>query len=128
MGIPIIVLTVVDDAQRIYGLGVERYITKPFEPQEIVTEAELLIQQRGEDNHVVLLGDLSGRIEDLRSRLSGNGHTLHVAADRSTLPRLLSEHQPRLLIVGQTEEPLTSAELQSFLGATSVLTRKVHSK
>ncbi|MEC7984915.1 MAG: ATP-binding protein [Myxococcota bacterium] len=128
MGIPIIVLTVVDDAQRIYGLGVERYITKPFEPQEIVTEAELLIQQRGEDNHVVLLGDLSGRIEDLRSRLSGNGHTLHVAADRSALPRLLSEHQPRLLIVGQTEEPLTSAELQSFLGATSVLTRRVHSK
>ena len=36
--IPIIMLTVVDDAQHAYGLGVDAYLTKPFEPAAIINE------------------------------------------------------------------------------------------
>ena len=48
MGIPILMLTVVDDAQRAYGLGVERYASKPFEPQDIVQQIETLIHTRND--------------------------------------------------------------------------------
>ena len=40
MGIPILMLTVVDDAQRAYGLGVDLFVSKPFEPQDIVQQVE----------------------------------------------------------------------------------------
>ena len=85
LGIPIIMLTVVDDAQRIYGLGVERYITKPFEPNHIVTEAETLLSQRGEPKIALLLGEIPGKEDDLRGCLSENGHKLILASNLDAL-------------------------------------------
>ena len=45
LGIPIMMLTIVDDAQRAYGLGVDRYLTKPFEPGVVASQVEELIAE-----------------------------------------------------------------------------------
>ncbi|MEC7983673.1 MAG: ATP-binding protein [Myxococcota bacterium] len=127
MGIPIIMLTVVDDAQRIYGLGVERYITKPFEPQKIVMEATDLIKNRGSASKAILLGDLGKKVSVLRNKLSENGYTLHVASDLETLSRLIGQHEPHFLVVCDTQfqEGSGLASFQNTLGTTAILTRTI---
>ena len=127
MGIPIIMLTVVDDAQRIYGLGVERYITKPFEPDHIVSEGEVLMQNRGKPRKALLLGNLGSNIEPLQRHLLASGFTLKVAVDLTSLSRLITEQNPDLLIVygEQYSNPENQPILQEAIGTTSILTRTI---
>ena len=127
LGIPIIMLTVVDDAQRIYGLGVERYITKPFEPSHIVTEAETLLSQRGEPKIALLLGEIPGKEDDLRDCLSQNGHQLILASNLDALPKLVAEHDPKLLIIsgGQYQDEAVQDLIRTTVGRTTVMTRHV---
>ena len=44
--IPIIMLTVIDDAQRAFGLGVEAYMSKPFDEQKVMSEIQRLLHKR----------------------------------------------------------------------------------
>lgn len=53
-GIPIIVLTVVQDPQRGYQLGVERYMTKPVEMSELLREVHTLLSA-GSGQHLVVV-------------------------------------------------------------------------
>ena len=41
-------LTVIDDAQRAYGLGVEAYLTKPFDEEEVLAEIQRLLGKRNQ--------------------------------------------------------------------------------
>ena len=99
MGIPILMLTVVDDAQRAYGLGVERYLSKPFEPQEIVSEIEELIRRRTEPGAVLALGELGPRQTPLKSAVEAIGHTFEVASDVDMLVTLAEKTPPSLIVL-----------------------------
>jgi CheY-like chemotaxis protein len=125
MGIPIIMLTVVDDAQRAYGLGVDRYISKPFEPQDIVSEVEALIETRTEPASVLLLGDLGDRLEALREAVIASAHQLHIAADLQDLTQLAEAHSPSLVILSGEEFQDAGGvdRVQAALGSHATLTR-----
>ncbi|MEC7987193.1 MAG: ATP-binding protein [Myxococcota bacterium] len=123
MGIPILMLTVVDDAQKIYGSGVASYITKPFDPKRVLTEGETLIQQRRQANTAVLLGQLGDRLPTLRNKLQENGYTLHVAHTIDDLSPLLHKQTPHVLIVSAEEYPSFSERaMQSSLESTAFFT------
>ena len=99
MSIPIIMLTVVDDAQRAYGLGVERYISKPFEPQRIIDEINDLVQQQGAAKSSIVLGDIGVRLESLQKALTEVNHSSHLAKDFAAFGQLAKEYPPRLVLV-----------------------------
>ena len=125
MGIPILMLTVVDDAQRAYGLGVERYLSKPFEPQEIVNEIEELIRKRSEPGSVLVLGELGERQSKLHAAVVAIGHTLQVASDVESLTALADTHPPSLVILCGEEYQETGAvdRIHAALGSRATLTR-----
>ncbi|MCA9612591.1 MAG: response regulator, partial [Myxococcales bacterium] len=43
--IPILILSIVQDAERGYRLGVDKYLTKPAEPEVLLTEVQRLLQR-----------------------------------------------------------------------------------
>ena len=55
--IPILMLTVIKDEQRAYGLGVESYLTKPFEAADVLQAVKELTQLHSKPKHVILLAD-----------------------------------------------------------------------
>lgn len=127
LNIPIIMLTVVEDAQRIYGLGVERYITKPFEPSHIVDEVRKLLQQRGVPMTMLLLGKIEGEEERLRACLTENGHRLFISSNLDALPEMVTEHSPSLLIISGSEyqDQGMQKAIRQTIGTTSIMIRTV---
>lgn len=125
MGIPILMLTVVDDAQRAYGLGVERYLSKPFEPQEIVSEIEELIRRRTEPGAVLALGELGPRQTPLKSAVEAIGHTFEVASDVDMLVTLAEKTPPSLIVLTGEEyqDGSAVARIHSALGNRATITR-----
>jgi PAS domain S-box-containing protein len=69
-GIPIIILTVAQDPQRGYRLGVERYLTKPVDMPTLMSEVQGLLSPAGEGTHVVVVEDEtdSDMVRDLARR------------------------------------------------------------
>ncbi|MBA2666292.1 MAG: GAF domain-containing protein [Trueperaceae bacterium] len=55
--IPIIILTVVQDPQRGYRLGVDRYLTKPVDMAMLLHEVQALLSPAPEGTHVVVVED-----------------------------------------------------------------------
>ena len=54
--IPIIMLTVLDDAQRAFGLGVEAYMSKRLMNSEVLSEIQRLLLKRQQRRRVLVLG------------------------------------------------------------------------
>jgi len=127
MGIPILMLTVIDDAQRAYGLGVDRYFSKPFEPQDIVTEIGQLIQKGREPRSAVVLGDIGDDLPLLQNALEKIDFELHVAADLDALSALANTHNLGIAVVCGDEynEASGRTRVQHALGASSTLIRMV---
>jgi signal transduction histidine kinase/DNA-binding response OmpR family regulator len=128
LGIPIMMLTVVDDAQRAFGLGVDRYVTKPFEPQQIAHEVQDLLQERSEPGHAIILGETGPHHGDaLRAALGQGRLQIHQVRDPEGLASTMDTIAPALVIVfGEDyQSPEARLRIQAAIGARSTLTRYV---
>ena len=96
--IPILMLTVLDDAQRAYGLGVEAYLTKPFEAGKVIEEVRRLLDQSREPRKIVVLGgkDDSHEVLQQLERLSADAVHLETM---DSLESTLREQGPELALV-----------------------------
>jgi len=96
--IPIMMLTVIDDAQRAYGLGVESYLTKPFQEERLLGEVKRLLNQEDKPQRVVVLG----KSEDSQTLLERLQLTHVECLHLDTLNQLepaLQEKGPQLALV-----------------------------
>ena len=127
LGIPIMMLTVVDDAQRAFGLGVDRYVTKPFEPQQIAHEVQDLLQERSEPGHAIILGETGPHGDALRAALGQGRLQIHQVSDPEGLASTMDTIAPALVIVfGEDyQSPDARLRIQAAIGARSTLTRYV---
>ena len=127
MSIPILMLTVLDDAQRAYGMGVDRYISKPFEPQQIVHEVKSLITERAGDTHAIILGNPGDRQARLEQAMGAGDLVPHTVPELGALADALDAHPPTLIVV--MDEELHGAEtrhqIRTILGSRSALVRYV---
>lgn len=100
-GTPIVMLTArVDDSDKIVGLelGADDYVTKPFNPRELVARVRAVLRRvRGETAppHIIQAG---GLIVDLdRHRASLDGRPLEVTPTEFSLLQALAENADRAL-------------------------------
>ncbi len=127
LAIPILMLTVVDDAQRAYGLGVERYLNKPFEPQKIVAEINALIEAHKEPANALILGEPAQHDAALKDAIEQAKLKAKEAKNMSEFKLLAEKFPPRIVIVFGEEYQDASyrTEIQSALGSRATLTRFV---
>jgi CheY-like chemotaxis protein len=81
MDLPIIILSIGEDQERGYRLGVDRYLIKPVETQVVIEEVERLATQGVSRNKVMVVGEDASTVATLTEVLQGKGYEVVEAAN-----------------------------------------------
>lgn len=74
MDIPIIILSIVQDKERGYRIGVDRYLTKPINTEKLFREVDVLLEQGVSKKKVLVVDEDSSAIKTLSEVLSTRGY------------------------------------------------------
>jgi len=80
MDLPIIILSIAEDRERGYRLGVDRYLTKPIEPGIVIEEIERLLAQGVSRNKVMVVDEDASTLKTLTEVLRAKGYEVVEAA------------------------------------------------
>jgi CheY-like chemotaxis protein len=72
--IPIIILSIVEDKERGYRLGVDRYLTKPIDTAALFHEVGTLLDQGKSHKKVMIVDEDSSTIRTLAEALQARGY------------------------------------------------------
>ena len=75
MAIPIMILSIVEDLERGYRIGINRYLKKPIEPTVLLNEVAILMSPSGTRKKILLVSQDPETIETLTRTLQTNGDT-----------------------------------------------------
>jgi adenylate cyclase len=97
MGIPILMLTVVEEQERAFRIGVDRYLMKPIDEARLLREVEALLEMGVSGRKVLVVGDdANGR--SLGEALSARGHVVSTAAAAEECLEQARATRPDLII------------------------------
>lgn len=72
--IPIIILSIVEDKERGFRLGVDRYLTKPIDTETLFREIGTLLEQGKSHKKVLVVDEDSSTIRTLAEALQARGY------------------------------------------------------
>jgi signal transduction histidine kinase/DNA-binding response OmpR family regulator len=78
--IPIVILSIVQDRERGFRLGVDRYLTKPIDTDLLFREVGTLLEQRTSHKHVLVVDEDASTVKTLGDVLTARGY--HVSEAR----------------------------------------------
>ncbi len=115
--IPIIMLTVLNDAQRAFGLGVDAYLTKPFEADAVMAEVKRLLDKRAQPRRVVVLGQREDSQSVLDQLKQTTADTTHLSTLSGLEETLHTEGPDLALVVGTDfQEEDVRLQIQRLVG------------
>jgi signal transduction histidine kinase/DNA-binding response OmpR family regulator len=76
MDIPIIILSVIEDKERGYRLGIDKYLIKPFQSEQLLQEIESLISQGGSKKKVLVVDENVSAVKTLADVLKAKGYSV----------------------------------------------------
>jgi DNA-binding response OmpR family regulator len=110
--LPIMILSIVEDRERGYQLGVDRYLTKPIDAETLLKEIDGLVRSDTATNTVLIADSNAETVRQLREVLEQQKYTVREAFDLTTLlERVLTE--PSSLIIANMQ--LVDQEMLSRL-------------
>jgi DNA-binding response OmpR family regulator len=88
LDIPIIILSVVQDKARGYRIGVDRYLTKPIDTNQLFTEVGVLLEQGKSRKKVMIVDEDQAAVKTLTDVLQTRGYQVfesdwHVLAEKA---------------------------------------------
>ncbi|EKV00271.1 PAS domain S-box [Leptolyngbya sp. PCC 7375] len=99
MGIPTIILSIIQDQQRGYRLGIDRYLTKPIDTEALLRDIKILLDQ-GTSNRKVLVVDMDvSTTKNLTDVLLSRGYTVTEATTGKEGIEKALALQPDMIIV-----------------------------
>jgi len=99
MGIPIIVLSIVEDEDRGYRLGIDRYLTKPIQSSVVLEEIERLLAQGVSHQKIMLVDEETSTLKTLKKVLQSKGfEVMEVASGEEVIARAL-DFKPDMIIL-----------------------------
>jgi len=76
MSVPIIILSVLGDKERGYRIGVDRYLSKPVDTEELLREIGELISQGASKRKVMVVDEDEAAVNTLSGALEAKGYTV----------------------------------------------------
>ena len=99
MGIPIIMLSIMQERERGYRLGVDRYLCKPIDTEVLLQDVKTLLAQGGSNRRVLAIDMDESTTKALTEVLLSKGYTLaETIAGKEGIERALAL-QPAMIIV-----------------------------
>jgi PleD family two-component response regulator len=98
MDIPIIIISILDGADRGYHLGVDRYINKPINTGLLLSEVESLLSKETSRKKVLIVDDNLNTVSTLSELLESKGYKVSKAFSGEELLAKAVEIQPDMII------------------------------
>jgi DNA-binding response OmpR family regulator len=97
--IPIIMLSIVQDKERGYRLGIDRYLTKPIDKDRLLGDIESLLHQGSSTKKVLIVDRDASTVKTLAEVLQAKGYTVSEAqSEREGLEKAIAV-KPDVIIV-----------------------------
>jgi CheY-like chemotaxis protein len=98
MDIPIIILSIVQDKERGFRIGVDRYLTKPIDTEKLFHEVDELLEQGVSKKRVLVVDEDSSAVKSLSEVLSARGYKV-MEANPENLVQTASEIKPDIIML-----------------------------
>jgi DNA-binding response OmpR family regulator len=90
MEIPIVILSIVQDRDRGFRLGVDRYLTKPIDTELLFKEVGALIEQKKSHKRVLVVDEDATTVRTLTDVLTARGYSVLEARGEDLLNRAMA--------------------------------------
>ncbi|HAK87763.1 MAG: hypothetical protein A2X55_09580 [Nitrospirae bacterium GWB2_47_37] len=97
--IPIIILSIVEDVERGYRLGVDRYFTKPVNTEELIKETGLLISQGASKKKIMVVDENESVAGTLTKVLEARGFDVISVCNGSECIQKAVTEKPDMIII-----------------------------
>ena len=108
LDIPIIILSIVQDRERGFRLGVDRYLTKPIDTDLLFREVGALIEQQKSHKRVMVVDDDATTVRTLTDVLTARGYSVIEARNDDLLERAVAA-QPDIILLNSVSSARSSA-------------------
>ena len=99
--IPIIILSIMEDKERGYNLGVDRYITKPVNTEALLKEVSGLLSQETSKKRVLVVDEHETTLQTLAEVLEAKGFRVASARNEGEVIAKVKSEKPDLIIVDE---------------------------
>ena len=115
MDIPIIILSIVQDKERGYRIGVDRYLTKPIDTEKLFHEVDELLEQGVSKKRVLVVDEDASTVKSLTDVLTARGYKVMEAGPDKLMERA-AEIKPDIIMLkslkGADEEAVKELKFQ----------------
>ena len=98
MDIPIIILSIVQDKERGFRIGVDRYLTKPIDTEKLFHEVDELLEQGVSRKRVLVVDEDASTVKSLTDVLTARGYKV-MEANPDKLMETASEMKPDIIML-----------------------------
>ena len=98
MDIPIVILSIVQDRERGFRLGVDRYLTKPIDTDLLFKEVGTLIEQKKSHKRVLVVDEDASTVRTLTDVLTARGYSVIEARGEDLVARAVAV-QPDIILL-----------------------------
>jgi CheY-like chemotaxis protein len=97
--IPVIILSVLEDRERGYRIGIDRYFTKPFNTEQLINEIGQLVSRGRSGKKILVVDEDNSTLKVLSDALESRGYTVvGVCEGKECINTVLAE-QPDMIIL-----------------------------
>ena len=108
MDIPIVILSIVQDRDRGFRLGVDRYLTKPIDTDLLFREVGTLIEQKKSHKRVLVVDEDATTVRTLTDVLTARGYSVIEARGDDLLERAVAM-QPDIIMLNSVSSARSNA-------------------
>jgi DNA-binding response OmpR family regulator len=98
METPIVILSIVQDRERGFRLGIDRYLTKPIDTDLLFREVGTLIEQKKSHKRVLVVDEDATTVKTLSDVLTARGYTVSEARAADLVTRAMAV-QPDIILL-----------------------------
>lgn len=108
LDIPIVILSIVQDRDRGYRLGVDRYLTKPIDTDLLFKEVGTLIEQKTSHKRVLVVDEDASTVKTLTDVLTARGYSVVEAKGEDLVERAVAV-QPDIILLNSVSSAQANA-------------------
>lgn len=99
MAIPIIILSIIEDKDRGFRIGIDRYLTKPINTPQLLGDIQALLHQGTSGKKVLIVDENASTAQTLSEVLRAQGYHVVKANGRDDCIEKAISYQPDMIIV-----------------------------